>query len=199
MEWGYGSPSSFGVGSPTAPFDWGYGSPTPDGTTPYETWPTADAANEFDTGYGAPFAVIAPTVTFGGLDGAKLPGNGGVIVKLSLTTGKWPEVGPYRVRLIDPAGAVRPNDTDCYSGVPGQDTSVFTDVVNESLSFVLPPLSPGAYNVRLRYGPTFTDEILLEKVVVITRRNYASETYKIRRLYPPFYESGPIVIRSEET
>lgn len=201
MEWGYGSPSSFGVGSPTQPFDWGYGSPTPDGSGPYATWPTADAANEFDTGYGAPYNVIVPVITFGtAAETTALPANGGVIIKLSLSGGnKWPVTGPYQVRLIDPAGVARPTTGDCYSGVPGQGSEIFTDVVNESLSFVLPPLSPAVYDVRVRYGPTFALEILLDNALIVADRNYSKATTSVRRVFPPYYKVGPIDIFGEET
>ena len=194
MEWGYGSPSSLGVGSPTQPYDWGYGAPTP------TSWPTADAANEFDTGYGSPYFVIAPVISYQGSDSDVLPDNGGVVIKLSLTPGsKWPSGGPYKIRLIDPNGVARPTTGDCYSGVPGQGNLVYTDVINESMTFVLPPLAPASYDLRLRYGPTFTDEILLEDSILITRRNHGRETHSIRRQYPPFYKTGVIGIRSEET
>lgn len=194
MEWGYGSPSSLGVGSPTQPFDWGYGAPTP------TSWPTADAANEFDTGYGSPYFVIACSIRYQGLVTGALPDNGGIVVKLSLTPGsKWPSQGPYHIRLIDPTGVAQPTTGNCYSGVPGGGTDVFTDVINESMTFVLPPLAPASYDLRLRFGPTGTDEILLEDAILITRRNHAQSTHSIRRLYPPFYKTGSIGIRGEDT
>lgn len=179
MGSGYGSPSGYGL-----PSGWGYGSPTP--SLP---WNLAEA----DPGYGSPSITIAPVIQGQTATTAYADDGGAKVVLLAA----WVDSGPYYVRLVDVDGNLFPALRNTYSGVIGQADACYPDPTKESLSFILPPASPGVYSIRLRYGPNAALEILISGALRIVRRSRSAETYRLRTQLPPIYNCGPRSARQE--
>jgi len=184
-EWGYGSPSS-ATGVPAGtPFDWGYGSKTP--ATPW----TIDQA---DTGYGEA-SVAAVGAFLADPASALISDEGGHILTVR---GAFTSKGPYHARLVGQDGTLWPLSADCWTLTPGTPADAYTDHTQESLRFASPAAPAGLYDIRLRFGPGFAFEVLIEDAVRIERRNRPGATFRLRRLFPPDKLVGPLSARGEE-
>jgi hypothetical protein len=122
---------------------------------------------------------------------------------------EWPDIGPWRIKLeqrftgafFPPATAPSPY---VNSPVPGQGVDITTNTVEveelgalvtkpgSRLMFVLPPLPPGAYNVKIEAPPPalLGSDITITGAFEVIHRNRALETYTYRRRYPEPYSMG---------
>jgi len=185
-EWGYGSPSSATGAASGTPFDWGYGS-----KPPAAPW----SADEADSGYGE-VSVAAIGAYVWDPAGAVISDEGGHIITIR---GAFALGGPYHARLVAQDGTLYPLSADCWTVVPGSPADIYTDHTRESLRFVSPPAPAGLYDVRLRFGPGYVLEELIEDAILVERRNRAADTYLLRRLFPPDKLVGPRDLTGEDT
>lgn len=176
----------------------GYGSPTP-------------AAGAFDSGYGSPSGTFldsgygSPSSASEALSLAlqpyseAFPDDGGEVVTLLGVFTVTP--GPYYVRLIGQDGTYFPSAGGyCYSGVKGLTDACYPDKAAETMTFVLPPMPPGLYDVEVSYGPTKGTKAILTGALPVKRRTYALETYDLRNALPGWWDGlGPLDVREEPT
>lgn len=205
-EWGYGAPAALGVPGVGEEYPWGYGDP---------------AGGTFGQGiesggYGSIFG-IGPANIVVQVQGNVAPDDGGVVVTL---IGPWPDRGPYRVRLVNANGYTFPTDGSwCWCGVPspyvpavpppgGAPATIppadrapwdlYTDVTQETLSFILPPLPPQSnYAIRVYSGPTFQTTFDVTPGVKVVYRARTPMTYRLRSEFPPWVATSARTIQQE--
>lgn len=206
---GYGDPAGE---TPTATtpatattwFGWGWGDPDPDtlhaAASSGLTWSGA----EIEWGYGDEAYLEAAHILV--VSSQRQPDDGGEIVELRA---EWPSIGPWRIRLVQRfTGATFPqaDAPSLYvnSPQPGQGIDVETNRVEVEeagelvtkpgtrLRFVLPPLPPGAYSVRIEAPPPalLGSELTVEGALEIIHRGRPLEVYTHRRRYPEPYSVG---------
>jgi len=181
---GIGSPTTL-FGLPSTNYDTGEGSPS----TLFGV-----AASSFDHGTGSPSAFALSFVVVAPVDGI-YPDDGGEVVTLE---GSFTDTNPYSVRLIDQGGALYPELVDCWSGVVAQGTECYPDTVANRLSFVLPPMPPGVYDIRVTYGPSAGLVHTLEDAIRIVPRNRSRATYRMRSNLAKWLARGRVAIQQEE-
>ena len=113
---------------------------------------------------------------------------GGDLVKV---LGTWPIQGPYQIRLRQGA-TFFPSSGGCYSALVGQADACQTDVLRRVLTFSLPPLDYGTYDLIIGYGPGFGITVALLGAIEIVPRDWALEVWGIRNTFPdqPFNLGG---------
>lgn len=184
-EHGYGSPDTIGGIDPeVGEYDLGYGSPD-----------TYAGSGTLDTGYGSPFLVFAAESATIEVATQQINDDGGAIVDI---LADWPTKGPYRVRLLDPNLLPYPSVGFCYSGVPGQGSSLWLRVGGyDNLRFVAPPAPPGVYALEVNYGAGFLQQTIISAAISIITRNRSDEVYAMRRRLPDPYLTGPATSRAD--
>ena len=213
MPRGFGDPDQTNVGPlPTGQVDfgWGFGDPEPGGWVPADpiTW-----------GFGDPDPESLLVVFFSGV--SVLPDDGGEIATL---VADWPRIGPYRVQLKDsftdkthpdPAlqtYAYAPLDLSATASVIPREspfdvkTEVKTTIVNGGrvnepdarLSFVLPPLPPGLYDVVLAWGDNLEYSITVVRAIRVVHRGRSRYQWGLRASLPPNYTKGAAISQMED-
>jgi hypothetical protein len=184
VDRGFGSPTTIPQAGDHAQ-DRGFGSPT--------TWAPATSYGQGDAGFGSPYSPLAalppiifppPPATFGD--------EGGYVYSVS---GTWPIRGPYTVRFIDELAAPHPAVGGAYSAIPGERDDCQTNPFQDLLTFTIPPLNPGLYDLQITWDPG--GELILEDVIKIIRRNRDAETYRLRRGYQSLFRVGPGLVEGE--
>ena len=212
---GFGSPSV--LGDPAGIYDWGFGDPSP----------TGPGIVDIDWGFGdvpvlPPEFIVSPE---------RLPDEGGVIVALR---GDWPIVGPYHVQLYQsftgqefPDSGVAPGASApllltstgrvlsrgspywCYTGILPKTLGANSLIPNPDgfLYFILPPIPPGLYDVKVSWGALVypppeeaTDPVIISHLfnadstllqgVRIVYRTRSQEQWRIRDDFPEAFTVG---------
>lgn len=205
--------------------DRGWGSPdTPAPVSPIifdSGWGSSGAGPEFDRGWGSPDYGDRVLVFLA--SPAIVPDDGGLLIRLFAD---WPSVGPYRVVLLDsytgkqhPIAvdqiactaplrftrlgdiAPRPADEwfDCF--IEPRATVVFGDPdpqgPQQYLVFVLPPVPPGLYDVRVTFGANFGIVLDVTRALRVVYRGRGREQWSMRTTFPHYYVAGPLAARGE--
>ena len=204
---GWGSPDT---PAPIAPitFDRGWGSPDAVGT-------------EFDRGWGSPD--YGDLIHIFLASPANVPDDGGELIRLY---SEWPTLGPYRVVLLDSytgkqhpiatdqiacsaplrytrLGAIAPRPAsqwyDCF--IEPRATVVFGEpdpqAPQQYLVFILPPVPPGLYDVRVSFGAHFGTVIDVASALRVVYRGRSREQWAMRTTFPRYYEAGVLTARAE--
>ena len=163
--------------------DLGFGSPTP-----------AGGPSPGDLGFGSEQGLpVGLSIVQPALEYDQYPDDGGVIVRV---LGQWPNTGPFVIRIQSTGGGVLypEGKPGCYSGIIGQGHLCYTDPTSRLLSFVLPPLPVGSYNLIVQTGsnPLIVQQVTVPGLTVI-RRLQADEVYRARQTFPPttYGAAGP--------
>nr|CAB4128541.1 hypothetical protein UFOVP114_40 [uncultured Caudovirales phage] len=184
---GFGSPDTLAGLADPAGFDWGFGD---DPDLPGGSNPAPDPGfGDIPTGLSA----LHPALPS---DGHVYPDDGGDLVTL---TGDWSQalpvaLGPYRVRLFDAAGQTWPppeRADGCYSALLGKGSGCETDIGRTTLTFGLPRLPPGVYDIEVAWGDAFSDTLLLQGALRVIWRGRAQQVYSLRGAgFPPKLDVG---------
>lgn len=102
--------------------------------------------------------------------------------------GTWPTGG-----VIFTIGGV-----DCYSGVPGQGTTVYP-LADGTCVFASPVLDRGVYDLDARDAATGLQTDTLASAVHVVLPSFSTVLYSLRRRLPPPRSVGPRDVRHEET
>ena len=206
---GYGdpagkTPTATTPATATAWFGWGWGDPDPDTLHAAASSGLTWDGTETEWGYGDEGQLGSAHVLV--VSRQRQPDNGGVIVELRA---EWPSIGPWRIRLVQRFTGVTFDAVN--SPQPGKGTDVETNRVEVEeagalvtkpgtrLRFVLPPLPPGAYNVRIEAPPPalLGSELTVVGALEIINRGRPVEVYTHRRRYPEPYSVGIREITAE--
>ena len=143
----------------------GYGDPTP--LNPV-----------LERGYGSPSQIIRFEIAGGSVDVSHL---GGSEIRL---IGLIPrDLQPYRASI-----EIGSEEVFLYSGQAGQGYDLNLD--RDALICFSPPAPVATYDLKIRYGASFLQEIVLSNAVNVRVRNRSNETYLLRSLFPSHYNTG---------
>lgn len=130
---------------------------------------------------------MAHTVT--AIDRTEVLEHGGYELNI---TGTFERGHTYRV-YIGPTGTV--TDEQAHSGVAGQKTVIIPYSLVQ-LRVYTPRVAPGViHDVLVEDIATLGTDVVAASLTG-RARDYGSKVFKIRKLYPPFYRSGPRSIES---
>jgi hypothetical protein len=101
------------------------------------------------------------------------------------------------VRFLDELAAPHPAVGGAYSAIPGERDDCRTNPSQDLLTFTIPPLNPGLYDLKITWDPGGL--LLFEDVIKIIRRNRDAETYRLRRGYQSQFKVGPGLVEGEPT
>lgn len=151
--------------------------------------PSSISAGLGDLGAGSPTnnqpELLGILVTPDGLDYGDF---GGDIVQLR---GAWPTVGPYRCRLTNDGGVTYlPSIAGCYSARVAKGSLCETDAGKRVLTFSLPPLEYGAYDLEVAYGVGYGTSTTITGAITVVPRDRAIETWGMRRTFPIWVATG---------
>ena len=212
---GFGSPDDLVIDDV---YDYGFGDPSPSVPITVIDWGFGDVPTL------PPEFIVAD-------DAGLYPDDGGEIIVLR---GEWPIVGPYHVQLLQSAtgqefpdsgtapgtyapvmltglGKARKRGSPywCYTGIkpkaPGVDPS--TTVSDGNLSFVLPHVPCGTYDIKVSWGASlypppedsddpdvlshvFTTDTTLAEALRVIYRNRSREQWRVRSAFPEHYTVG---------
>lgn len=131
-----------------------------------------------ERGYGSPSQIVRIEIENGSIEVSHL---GGSAIKL---IGILPSaLEPYRAVLT-----VNNQEYFLYSGIAGQGSNLFLD--RDSLTCFSPPAPEGTYDLKIRCGVNFTQEIVISNAVKVLVRNRNSESYILNTLFPAHYATG---------
>jgi hypothetical protein len=143
----------------------GYGDPTP--INPI-----------LERGYGSPSQILRLEISGGTIDVSHLGGSQVRLIGLIPS-----DLQPYRALMT-----VDSEDVYLYSGKAGQGSDLILD--RDVLVCFTPPAPVGVYDLKIRYGTGFFQEIVLSNVINVMVRNRSNETYLLRSLFPSHYNTG---------
>ncbi len=111
---------------------------------------------------------------------------GGDIVNV---IGVFPTQGPFRCRLTDGVDYF-PDANGCYGARLGKGNQCETDAGKRLLTFSLPPLDYGTYDLEVAYGPGFGTTTTFLAAIEIIPRDRALEVWGMRRTFPIWVATG---------
>jgi hypothetical protein len=220
---GFGSPDSFAPATTaTTHFSRGFG--VPDGAV--EAWGFGDPASAATV---AITVVGIPSTSSTGetIINFQWPDDGGEIIQL---TGTWPITKPYRIRLIQSftgqvypdsiVGCTAPLDLEKQSTVIPRDNQFWcytdekkkelgdptTPVAGEFLSFILPQLPTGLYDIEISWNiqidpypeadsadwnfGALPNSITLDRALQVIHRNRSHTVWRLRNNFPSVFSVG---------
>jgi len=131
-----------------------------------------------ERGYGSPSQILRLEISGGTIDVSHLGGSQVRLIGLIPS-----DLQPYRVLMT-----VDSEDVYLYSGKAGQGSDLILD--RDVLVCFTPPAPVGVYDLKIRYGTGFFQEIVLSNVINVMVRNRSNETYLLRSLFPSHYNTG---------
>jgi len=206
---GWGAPDSDGDGLPE---DAGWGDP-------WDASSGSASEAEYLLGWGEPTPPERLGVVTFGVWPVALPSTGGILVEVY---GAWEELGPYRVQMLDSAASTYPQDTAgctaplrldrfglveprtdptlCYTEarfgfVPGVPTPQTARV----LRFTLPALPLGVFSIRIRWGASWGQEVVLEDAVRVVPPLRCEEAWRLAGGLPSVFAAAGARVSSAET
>ena len=145
-----------------------------------------DPAYQF-TGFGDPTPVFieVPFVADGITD---FPDEGGVRVILE---GKFDPAENYFFQIVGKDETIYPSATTYASAAKaGKEGLVKPFRNNERVSFALPPMPPGLYDIEVYYGENKSLQLTLSEYIRVIRKNRSSLVYSVRAKYPEVFRVG---------
>ena len=190
LEHGWGSPTSFVDAIPgytPPPYDFGWGSPT----SFVDAIPGFDPTI-YDAGWGSPVVIFLA---------APLPvtvrDDGGQTLELRTS---WPIAGPYQIAFVGGADVY-----PCYGFAYGEgDSKLDAYASNDELTKVrvsTPRCPGGVFDLRVRWLQDGQQEVVLEQIVTVVRRQHHRDVLAVRAHYPVGRDRrmGPRTVRAEPT
>ena len=131
-----------------------------------------------ERGYGSPSQILRLEIASGSIDVSHLGGSQVRLIGLIPT-----DLQPYRASI-----SIDNEEVYLYSGQAGQGSDLNID--RDALICFTPPAPVGLYDLKIRYGTGFFQEIVLSNVINVMVRNRSNETYLLRSLFPSHYNTG---------
>lgn len=189
--YGWGSPSK--NVQPGQFYDWGWGSKTP------SAGPVAkgiDFGWGDKSGAGTTALIVLPVVA-----GKQFPDDGGVILNLAASWYAVAGKGPYRVRLRESFGgqAYWPKDEfGCWGLQYGKGFECTPNALGDKLSFMLPVVPPGVYDIEVAWGPGWGTKLTAAQALRILWRGRGGQFWSIRQGFPVRLPAGPRASTAEK-
>jgi hypothetical protein len=139
---------------------------------------------------GGILGVSGSSIIVTGIDVAEVPDDGGVKITL---TGAFPIGVEILVNVTDGAKI----DRRCFSGVPGQGSSCFTED-GATLSFVSPPLPPSAVRYDLVLVPDVGSPLTVPEALLAVHRTFAANLFSLRSVAARPRYVGAYTIEDED-
>ena len=127
-----------------------------------------------------------------GSNTAELFEDGGMELVIA---GTFEKDRPYKVYIGDHKDTT---DAICYSGVPGQGNSIYSEINNKLYVYTPMLVSTGStpYSLTVLDTVTLATQVLPD-CVYVRKKQFFNKVYSLRKILPPIYKTGARIIKEE--